>query len=1292
MSSPKRRISFPLRRMDVAISDQDAPLGTLRAVVNMCPLGTTSQGDYHWSPVETADQRAEEAGLVAIGSHVRQRVGPFADSGATKALGLERIVAITAGDPEADPVVTSKILVIDPSDLADVQDDDGNDLTRFEVREVYDYGAATPGRRAQFAQVSESLFIAGSVVAAASGEGYGQPEPLLELRDDTVLPFDFPELPRVGLTMTENASNTNGLPQGTYSYRYAWRLKDGTIGPASIPHFFFCLPAADASISLTFTIDEYLSSLDADWTKLIDGIEIMISPGFTSDTEPTAIASIFLPHYRITSIGGTSVGSSVDVEVTREEISGNPVHEDDQLAQHGIEAAAVTAYNKRLILGDVAYDFKRPNILHNSRPYTSGSDWYVRLGVVLETPGGTFERISDPLGLATADAQAWNPNGVDVEGGGYSDGFLMYPDPRVTEFRLYVSSDGTTYTLHSSYAASKATNLNVAFNADIGQQDLTTGGGTAMPDLATIHAETDHDVNRLLVSDVYRPRQLRASRARYVGNGPEDAIIGMAVNSLPISEGQFGAYPLYVLCAESVWAGRVGTGDVAFESFEPVSSDRGCVGRYAFTNVDNVVAFASRDGVWMIRPRLDDVPVSEPLTQHKTINDIYSCLTYDTALGYYNDRSRGRRELWVAAGVLVFGFAVQKDRWFILDRARRQFLLFKNVLYGINKREVEDEQYIDPDTGEVVTGPPPLEEGELADGVLVDEGAKDDPIDVSIRTSRLALFKTDRTRGEQTALGTWKRIYKIWVRQRGRMDELFWRLVDLKPSGIGYQITGGRMIAAGTDAVGIAGASALFPFVEIYGTAAPGDGLESVGIEYTTRYEHRRPETMPQLADPEDEYQFYLTYTPWDCREGIQIIEGGPPWWELTNVLAILPQDLECNVVDVVVKYQTDPWWELQNINAQEKQADQQPGLECNTDNVLVEFTPNTAPWWELYGVTANQASDAPPDPGGGTAPHIRAYGNIQWREGMYGLIYMEFEDEDGDDLEYIQAQLQVDPADVELFAVLCAGWNGSSWDNLSVQETITPAALTWVNTATGYAKKRIAITARPAPNPTNDVVLAELVGFARDASDALTVFPSGGSYVPIWSYVSAAAIPRLVYQDLIGSGGQIGEPQLNQPETQWQGDVGQAIEQTDGLQLTADGAAIYRECYDPDVTIGVTVDASAAGQHQVSILCGRDRDGNTISFRFTHPGGGASPEWELLENGSVVASDLVNAASASSYDLTVVRGADLDIQVDGQTEHTAAWTDFNATDWDTASVFGLRRDTGQDATRLTEFYVDTPL
>ena len=565
---------------------------------------------------------------------------------------LERLVALAE----------DKIYVLDPSE------------PDFPDNEVHTFAQSDQTRRFQCAPVGESLFM-----AVTAGEGYGSPEHLLELRDDSVRTMKVPDLPYVSAGVAVEAS-ANGLDGGLYWWRYGYRLIDGTIIGAERAQILL-VPVDANKYNVTFTVGEYREgALPALWTEIIKDIVIFITPGIVGGTAGGTDQDRWMrdPYYQITSVDTPAASARTWADLTTS-IVGYPIYEEDTLTFHSILAGAAFAYNKRLLLGDVAFDFGLPQAWQNigsidrtDAPPTGVNQ--IRLGVTIETDTGTFERIGDPATLTTL-----NPIGLL----GFA---VMYPDRRATSMSAYISTDtGATWYKSATWSLRPAANNNVAF-AFPSSFDGTANIGT-MNDPAEVGAVHDHDVNRILVSRTFQPRALLAREIYASGNGPADLVVGFGANALPASEGQYGDFPVIIFNRESVMYARLATetSEVFFSEIAFVSNDRGCVGRYAFTNVDNVLAFAARDGIWLIRPTLDSVPISEPLTNNTTLDDLYACLSFDTALAYHDDKTRGRRELWVAAGTLVFTWAAAFDRWNILERARRCFAKLNNILYGAQK-------------------------------------------------------------------------------------------------------------------------------------------------------------------------------------------------------------------------------------------------------------------------------------------------------------------------------------------------------------------------------------------------------------------------------------------------------------------------------------------------------------------------------------------------------------------------------------------------------------------------------
>jgi hypothetical protein len=346
------------------------------------------------------------------------------------------------------------------------------------------------------------------------------------------------------------------------------------------------------------------------------------------------------------------------------------------------------------------------------------------------------------------------------------------------------------------------------------------GGGSSAnvtgEEIAGANANEEHDPNRLLVSSVAQPRALLARRAGYIGDSPTDGIVGFAASTLPASEGQFGEYPVYALCRESVFLGQVGGGDVAFSGWRKVAP-RGCVGRGAFTNLDRSVVFASVDGIYQLAPELSGEPISAPLHEGDFLESLGTGAGQASkgggepaaVLGYYRSVDQSRRELWVGAGALTFAFSLRHGTWTILDRERRALGRFRGRLLG--------------------TGP--LSDG--AGGRLYEEGASEQAQRVYMQTARLYL----------SAQGTWKRLREFWLRQDDPLDSLTWRLSMHDPTSGKLLLTEGTMNTVPHDAFTLPAGMLLEGELELAGEGLPGQSVERFGFEYDVRMPHRRPGT-----------------------------------------------------------------------------------------------------------------------------------------------------------------------------------------------------------------------------------------------------------------------------------------------------------------------------------------------------------------------------------------------------------------------------------------------------------------
>jgi hypothetical protein len=293
------------------------------------------------------------------------------------------------------------------------------------------------------------------------------------------------------------------------------------------------------------------------------------------------------------------------------------------------------------------------------------------LTVDIETGNGVFSRSSLPFQVTDSV--------INIEGG-----TITYPDKRVKNFRLHASNDGITW-YYKEYKSIQAGKSNFAY-AIIGDT-ITVDGTIANFGTATTQSAislrtsgVEHDPNRVLVSTPYKPRQLYGRNALYIGNSSDDEVLTFKANAKAVSLGQFGQYPLYAFCKNSIWAMEVGTGDVAFSRVSAVSINEGIINKHAAVNIDTMIAYATNDGIKTIPEQ--DQPLSFPIQNSDSHYDILARLNDNTRMAFLLDKVTGRRELWVATDELIYVYSFSLRRWFTLSGMRTAFTDVDGVLTG----------------------------------------------------------------------------------------------------------------------------------------------------------------------------------------------------------------------------------------------------------------------------------------------------------------------------------------------------------------------------------------------------------------------------------------------------------------------------------------------------------------------------------------------------------------------------------------------------------------------------------
>lgn len=702
-------------------------------------------------------------------------------------------------------------------------------------------GGSDATRQLQAATVTRD-----TVLGVTSGAGIGSPESLRLLRGDTLTELPWPQPPAFSVSWSKR-SGDDFVPPGTYVVRLAWRLEDGTIGPASGP-LLTTTPdvPTETNFEATVEVTGYPGGQPSGgWTGRVEGLSIIVHPE-AATTSATDVSAPDVPGFRVAGWDGVpAVGDTTTWRASLESIISSETHDSQTLIHHELSAGALYTYNKRLVMGDVAYDYELPLLEHMVQGAGSGTDYHLTMEVSIETSQGTITRYADPIGFSATevqnvvfrqglifyrdararswqwlvaddysgdfDAATWRPvdiQGVTSELKSAQNANFAYVEPSRDGTPLLASSvtdqdvtgnsnwtaplvsdviatddgsgstttdpsesnnasldvathilgvdetlslarydvlceivdesyDGGTGTAQATVTVSVedgsgttleqetvdrtwtgtgsqdgATNevveldgfdpqdaavirvetsaqatavanggfaqITVTAEADpveIAVADMTQAAAVST-DRAGAHAEEDRDRNRLIWSETLRPLDLPVENVTYVGEGEDDPIMGLASTAKPVSEGQYGDYPVLVLCRHSIWGAQV-SDDPFVQSVSPITADMGIVGRSAFVNANGPIVAATDRGVVELTPSLERY-LSTPLHD----SSFLSALGPDTLVDFFTSEG-GRREVWVDEGSDTYVFSIGDEAWSTLPVSRSDRQRVDDDLYAV---------------------------------------------------------------------------------------------------------------------------------------------------------------------------------------------------------------------------------------------------------------------------------------------------------------------------------------------------------------------------------------------------------------------------------------------------------------------------------------------------------------------------------------------------------------------------------------------------------------------------------
>ena len=398
--------------------------------------------------------------------------------------------------------------------------------------------------------------------------------------------------------------------------------------------------------SIAFTVNLYYRAIAKlisweveDWTDIIAGVDIFISediafPQINQDFETCDEGGgkiYFKGHdnafeetkdeilsktnfYKIASVAagdldslkaGIDLHKDNDVEksetlVVKERLTS------DYMMSHKVVPSSAMTYNSRLLINANKIEFPAPytqlnGLFCNAKTAynTSGVDhqrqrnykfkFFIRrnngeeYSVIARTTDGSMNYLA-PLISNGAPSQ--------LEKTFYADpmAWIAYPDPNCYKVQIDLGGGDIA---HVDMSAHPGLSCSYAF-LGLGEYLLDIHNITADSEIALDERKTYSVNNQVMLSEFSNPFVFPAGN-RYT---LQSKVIGLALATTALSQGQFGQFPLYVFTEDGVWAMETAS-DGSFITSKPLSREV-CVNPASITSIDSAVVYVTDKGVMLL--------------------------------------------------------------------------------------------------------------------------------------------------------------------------------------------------------------------------------------------------------------------------------------------------------------------------------------------------------------------------------------------------------------------------------------------------------------------------------------------------------------------------------------------------------------------------------------------------------------------------------------------------------------------------------------------------------------------
>ena len=269
----------------------------------------------------------------------------------------------------------------------------------------------------------------------------------------------------------------------------------------------------------------------------------------------------------------------------------------DDMKHYQLTAKKLDVYNKRLILiqpsQTISYDYSRLNAYDKKKLKFAKQSCTDKYEITYILSGATEEKVvkAGPFIYLTDTIEE-----KSFEERIYP--FQIFPDARakkmIVKLTRNVEETNSQVVSYGEFDMRPHPYLDCAYyygGFDETLDELCLLSSVEIPSVNAI----DDTENKLIVSELEDPFTFPLE-GKFTF---QSKILGIAVATTALSQGQFGQFPIYVLTEDGIWAMETAA-DGSFVTSKPLSRDV-CVNLDSITSIDNAVVFVTAQGVMMLQ-------------------------------------------------------------------------------------------------------------------------------------------------------------------------------------------------------------------------------------------------------------------------------------------------------------------------------------------------------------------------------------------------------------------------------------------------------------------------------------------------------------------------------------------------------------------------------------------------------------------------------------------------------------------------------------------------------------------